>query len=57
MKKLMDMTTMVTSNLGMAGNPNPAAMFLAALVIITMQVGVAQNDTYWTFMSNPPMVH
>jgi hypothetical protein len=54
-KKLMDMMTMVTSNLGMAGNPT--ATLLAALVIITIQVGVVQGDAHWTFMPSLPMVH
>jgi hypothetical protein len=52
---LMDMVMMVTSSLGMAGNPT--ATLLAALVIITIQVGVVQGDAYWTFMPNLPMVH
>jgi hypothetical protein len=30
---------------------------LAALVIITIQVGAVQGNAYWTFMSSPPMVH
>jgi hypothetical protein len=30
---------------------------LAALVIISIQVGVAQSNAYWTFMSNLTMVH
>jgi hypothetical protein len=47
----MEMTMMVTGNLGMAGNPT--ATLLAMLVIITIQVG----DAYWTFMPNLPMVH
>jgi hypothetical protein len=51
-KKLLDMATMVTGSLGMAGNP-PATL-LAALVIITIQVGVVQGNAYWTFMSNSP---
>jgi hypothetical protein len=47
-KKLMDMATMVTSSLGMAGIPT--ATLLAVLVIITIQMGVIQGDTYWTIM-------
>jgi hypothetical protein len=43
-KKLMDMAATVTSSLGMA--ENPTATFLAALVIITIQVGVIQGNTY-----------
>jgi hypothetical protein len=35
----------------------PTAILVAALVIITMQVGVVQGDAYWTFMPNLPMVH
>jgi hypothetical protein len=54
-KILMDMVTMVTSSLGMTGNPT--ATLLAPLVIITIQVGVVQGDAYWTFMPNLPMVH
>jgi hypothetical protein len=54
-KKLMDMVTMVTSSLGMAGNP--MGTLLETLVIITIQVGVAQGDAYWTFLPNLPMVH
>jgi hypothetical protein len=54
-KDLMDMTMMVTGNLGMDGNPT--ATLLVALVIITIQVGVVQGDAYWTFMPNLPMVH
>jgi hypothetical protein len=45
----MDMMMMVTSNLGMAGNPS--ATFLVALVISTIQVGIVQGDVYWNFMS------
>jgi hypothetical protein len=55
MKKLMDRATMVTSRLGMAGNPT--ATLLVALVIIIIQVSVVQGHTYWTFMPNSPMVH
>jgi hypothetical protein len=55
MKKLMDMMTMVTSNLGMAGNPT--ATLLATLIIITIQVGVVQGDAHWTFMPNFLIVH
>jgi hypothetical protein len=55
MKKLMDMMTMVTSNLGMTGNPTTT--LLATLVIITIQVGVVQGDAHWTFMPNLPIVH
>jgi hypothetical protein len=54
-EKLMDMVTMVTGSLGMAGNPT--ATLLVALVIITIQVGVVQGAAYWTFTPNPPMVH
>jgi hypothetical protein len=54
-KKLMDMVMIVTSSLGMSGNPT--ATLLAALVIITIQVGFVQGNAYWTFMPNPPMVH
>jgi hypothetical protein len=54
-EKLMDTAMMVTSSLGMAGNPS--ATLLAALVIITIQVDVVQGDAYWTFMPNPPVVH
>jgi hypothetical protein len=53
--QIKNMTTMVTGNMGMAGNPT--ATLLAALVIITIQVGVVQGDAYWTFMPNLPMVH
>jgi hypothetical protein len=55
MKKLMDMMMMVTGSLGMAGNST--ATLLAALVIITIQVGVVQGDAHWTFMPHLPMVH
>jgi hypothetical protein len=51
----MGMMKMVTSSLGMAGNPT--VTLLAALVINTIQVGVVQGDAYWTFMPNPLMVH
>jgi hypothetical protein len=54
-KKLMDMATMVTSSLGMAGNST--ATLLAALVIITMQVCAVQGNAHWTFMPDLPMVH
>jgi hypothetical protein len=54
-KKLMDMVTMVTGSLSIAGNPT--ATFLVALVIITIQVGVFQGDEHWTFMLGPPMIH
>jgi hypothetical protein len=54
-KKLMDMVMMVTSNLGMAGNP--IATLLAALFIITIQVGVVQGDAYWTFIPSLQTVH
>jgi hypothetical protein len=54
-KKLMDIAMMVTSSLRMVGNPT--ATLLAALVIITIQVGVVQGDAYWTFMPNLPLVH
>jgi hypothetical protein len=55
MKKLKDMTKMVTSFLGMAGNPT--ATLLVALVIITIKVCVVQGNTYWTFILNMPMRH
>jgi hypothetical protein len=54
-KKLMDMVTMVTSSLGMTGNPT--ATLLAALFIITIQMSVVQGNAYWTLMSSLPMVH
>jgi hypothetical protein len=54
-KKLMDMTTMVTGSLGMTGYP--IATLLAALVIITIQVGVVQGKAYWTFVPSQPMMH
>jgi hypothetical protein len=43
-KELMDMIMMVTSNLGMAGNPT--STLLAVLAIITIQVGAVQGDAY-----------
>jgi hypothetical protein len=55
MKKLIDMMTTVTSNLGMTGNPT--ATLLVALVIITIQMSVVQGDAYWTFTPNSPVVH
>jgi hypothetical protein len=54
MKKLKDMTKMVTSILGMAGNPT--ATLLMALVIITIKVCVVQGNAYLIFMLNQPMV-
>jgi hypothetical protein len=46
----MDMAMMVNGILGMAGNP--ATTLLAALVIITIQVGIIQGNAHWTFMPN-----
>jgi hypothetical protein len=40
--QIKNMTTMVTGNLGMTGNPT--ATLQAALVIITIQMGVVQGD-------------
>jgi predicted RND superfamily exporter protein len=54
-KELMDMMTMVTSNMGMARNPT--ATLLVALVIITIQMGASQRDAHWTIMPKLPMVH
>jgi hypothetical protein len=51
----MDMMTMVTGKLGVAGNPT--ATLLVALVIFTIQVGVVQGNANWTFMPNLTMVH
>jgi hypothetical protein len=51
----IDMVTMVTGSLGMAGNPT--AILLAGLVIITIQVDIVQGDAYWTLIPNLPVVH
>jgi hypothetical protein len=50
--QIKNMMTIVTGNLGMARNPTTT--LLAALVIITIQVGVVQGDAYWTFMLSLP---
>jgi hypothetical protein len=42
---------MVTGNLGMAGNPT--ATLLAALVIITIQVGAVQGNTSYHLAESP----
>jgi hypothetical protein len=44
------MKMMVTSNLGMGGNPT--ATLLVVLVIITIQVGAVQGEVHRTFMLN-----